>query len=191
MIIVTLDENNEIVLTPHAMAINEFRKLYEHIPIDLLPSAFGIIYYMYSYDSRFRRTISDHKERLREVKKFVHKGNDVPISRYMKEAMQVFKSLYDETSMSAYFVLFDNLQKLKEYARSMLLRLPPEWSADAETYKDEIASAILVDYKEFASINEQIPKTETLLKEFELKLKDEVLANIAAYGGGDIGYYET
>jgi hypothetical protein len=191
MIIVTLDENNEIVLTPHALAIAEFRKLYERTPADQLPSAFGIIYYMYSYDSKFRRTISDHRERLREVKKFVHKGNDIAISRYMKEAMQVFESLYDETSMSAYFVLFDNLQKLKEYARSMLLRLPVDWTKDADLYKDEIDSAILVDYKEFSSINEQIPKTEALLKEFELKLKDEVLANIAAFGGGDIGYYET
>jgi len=185
--IITLDENNEIILTEQAMMIEKFRKLYERTAPDMVPSVFGVIYFMYSFDSKFRRLIDDKKERYKAVKNFIYKGNDIKIDRYFREASELFEEIYSESSMDAYFVLLENLNKLKEYARAMVLRYPPEILGDKEAMQEYN----VVDYKEFSSINEQIPKTEQLLKDFELRLKDEILANISVYGGGDVGFYEN
>ncbi|MCK5789170.1 MAG: hypothetical protein KAH32_09230, partial [Chlamydiia bacterium] len=92
--------------------------------------------------------------------------------------------LYTEESMDVYFVMFDNLTKLKDYAKGMELRMPPDTSEEDANFIN------IVDYKEFTAVNEQLPKAELLLSTFETRLRNEALAQIDVYGGGSLGMYE-
>ena len=166
------------------MLVKAFDKLYSLTDPEMIPAVFGVIYWMFSYDSKFRRNIKDHKERLRAVKSFVPRGGEVSISRDMKNAMDVFADLYTEESMDVYFVMFDNLTKLKDYAKGMELRMPPDTSEEDANFIN------IVDYKEFTAVNEQLPKAELLLSTFETRLRNEALAQIDVYGGGSLGMYE-
>ena len=183
--ILTLDENGEIQLTEKAMLIKTFDKLFNSTKPEMIPAVFGVIYWMFSYDSKFRREIKERKDRLRAVKNFVPRGTDVSITREVKAAMDVFEDLYSDESMDVYFVMFDNLAKLKEYARGMELRMP------ADVSEEDAVLINIVDYKEFAAVTAQLPIAEALLATFETRLRDEALAKVDVYGGGSVGMYEN
>ena len=178
--IITLDEHENVILTEQAMLIDVFYKLYESTTPSMVPAVFGVIYWMYSFDSKERRDIEDERDRIRAVKKKVPNGSSVSITREMRRAMDMFRDLYDEDKLSLYFTMHNNVMKLKSYADNMVLVKPEE--GDTES--------VLVEYKEFTTINELLPKQEKLLADFEETLKGHAAQQLSIYGGGRLGAYE-
>lgn len=186
-----IDENGTIQLTEKALHIGPFRKLYDSVNPELGVAYFAMMYYMYAFDSKFARTIEDESQRLKEVRKFVHLGDQLKVTRTTRKAMDMYKELYDDEAASMYTVMRDNVQKLKNYAKMMTLVNPNAVLEDGEAGL-LIAGVdfVLVDAKEFMLVNNMLPKQEEELTKFEVQLQDTVKNKIDIYGGGQKGAYE-
>jgi hypothetical protein len=190
--IVHLDENNKLKLTEKAMMIGIFKKVYEsEKDPELAIAPFSIMYFMYNFDSKFLHEIPNEDKRLREVKKFVDRGTDVATTRTIRKAMDVYKELYASESTSSYLVIRENVGKLKDYASKMEL-MDPNILQDKE--EDDLLQLgkdyILVDSKEFTSVNTMVIKQQEELDKFEVKLIESAKEKIDIYGGGSLGAYE-
>lgn len=182
--LLTLDESNNVIVTEKFLLIKDFRKLHDKFTkdLDLQTAHFGVMYYMYHFDSRFVWLYRDDKvKRLAEVRKFLHRGKDVKISPDMLKAMRLYELLYNEESVSMYVTMRDNIIKLRTYMKNAVLSLPPE---------DEVSDEILVDSKELIMLTKEIPDQWKRLDKFEKDLLEYTKANLDIYGGGSVGVYE-
>jgi hypothetical protein len=190
--IVVLDENGVLQLTDKAMMISAFRVFYDSFEdSDLAMSYFSFMYYMYAFDSAYLRNIEDESKRIGEVKKFVHRGSELKVSREVRKVMNVYKEIFIEESVSMYLVMRTNVEKLKKYANKMCLFDP---NAGAEEGDSTILvpglDYVLVDSKEFTTVNSMLPKQQEELDKFEVHLLQTVKNKIDIYGGGSLGAYE-
>ena len=184
--IIYLDENSVLQLTAKAMMINAFRKIYDSsADKDLVMSHFAVLHYMYYFESKFLREYEDEEKRLREVKKFVNRGNEVKVSREMRRALDLTKKIYSEDLCDMYVIMRNNVDKLKDYAQKMSLS-----PLDNDGQELEIGKFVLVDSKEFMSVNNMLPKQQEELSKFEVRLQEAAKNNIDIYGGGELGAYE-
>jgi len=181
--LLTLDESNNVVVTEKFLLIKDLRDLYEKHKKnpDILNVHFGILYYMYHFDSRFLWEFRDDEvKRYNAIKAFLYKGRASLKCDVMRRAMRTYKQLYNEESVSLYLTMRDNLAKLKDYMAKTTLIKPDK--SDKES--------ILIDSKEMIMLNKGIPDQWTLLDKFEKDLKEYTKANLDIYGGGSVGVYE-
>lgn len=193
--ILHLDENSKVQLTEEAFLIMALRKLYETIgDHDLAISHFGVLFYMYHYDSTYVREIEDESKRLAEVKKFVHRGNEVKVTRTMRKAMDVYKEIYVDDAAGTYLIMRRNATKLREYADKMVLFTPPIFTDNVLEAEEGVPVVgqdfFLVDSKEFATVTNLLGKQQEEIDKFEVHLRESAKSKIAVYGGGSLGAYE-
>jgi hypothetical protein len=187
--IVHLDENNTLQLTDKAYMIDTFRLLYDSMQDKELALAyFAFMYYMYNFDSKFLRDIEEEQKRMGEVKKFIFRGADIKVSRIVRRAMDTYKEIFEDESVSMYLVMRKNVGKLKEYAGKMVL-FDPNITGDTTILLPGM-DYVLVDTKEFTSVNSLLPKQQEELDKFEAHLLQAVKNKIDIYGGGSLGAYE-
>ncbi len=195
--ILVLDENNELQLTEKAQMIDIFANLYSSYGTDteLAMSAFSVMYFMYNFDSDYLRRYSDERKRLVAVRKFVRRGSDIKITWILRKAMDLYKEIYTEDSGSMYLIMYENVQKLKHYASIMVLISPLiGMKADTDEEKENLPVSgvdyILVESKEFVTINSMLPQQQRELDAFEIKLMQIIKNKIDIFGGGKLGAYE-
>jgi len=188
-----LDENNQLVITEKAYFVREFRELYDYYYKTLSnpergQAAFGVLYYMFNFDSDFLFEYEDEAERLKAVKAFVYKGEEVTNIKVFKRAVERYKSLMDASQTKAYVVMKQNFIKLRDYASRIVLSPVREDVSDPDY--DPLTAPIQVDYKEFSAVNTLLPKQEEELRKFKETLQKHMVNEIDVYGGGDLGAYE-
>ena len=183
--ILTLDESNNVIVTEKFLLIKDFRKIYDKFrkDPDLQVAHFGVMYYMYHFDSRFVwKYRDDEVKRLLEVRRFLHRGKDVKMAPDMVKAMKLYSQLYNEESVSMYVTMRDSIVKLRSYMQAAVLVLPKEENPDDPS--------VLVDSKELVMLNKEIPDQWKRLDKFEKDLLEYAKANLDIYGGGSVGVYE-
>lgn len=193
--IVILNENNVLELTEKAMLIKSFRDLYNYYTVKLKDeeramAAFGVLYYMYYFDSQYLIDYPDEEERLKAVKKFVYKGDQINQTKIYKEAVETYKGLMDEDQTSFYTVMKANTFKIKEYAEDMVLTTGANTGESENNDTDIPVKGVKVSFTEFIKVNSTLPEQEELLRKFREKLQRNFKSEIDIYGGGDIGEYE-
>ncbi len=187
------DENNSLNITEKAFHIKEFRELYKYYYEQLKrpergEAAFGILYWMYHFDSDFIFKYPDEAERLKHVKAFVYKGNEVTDTKVFRAAKERYKSLMAEDQTNAYIVMKKNFIKLREYASRITLAPVMEDTSNPDYNPAE--APILVDYKEFSAVNSLLPKQEEELRKYKEALLKHMSNAMDIYGGGTLGAYE-
>lgn len=187
-----LDENNKLQLTEKALMIDAFAKVYRKFPDKELAMAhFSVMYFMYNFDSIFLRDYEVEKERIAAVKKFIDRGSEVAIDRTMRKALDVYREIYFDDTTSMYLVMRRNVDKLKDYADKMVLISPlATIDPDSEFVPLPGIDFILVESKEFTTINSILPKQQEELVKFETRLVSNTKTKIDIYGGGTKGAYE-
>lgn len=195
--IIRLNENNVLELTEKAFFIQDFRALYNYYTQklkneDRAMAAFSVIYYMYYFDSRFLLLYEDEEERLKEVKKFVYKGDEITDIKVFRTASETYKSLMDEDQSALYVVMKKNVYKLKDFAENMSLVKVDNTATEEGDAPDTLVDikGVYVTYKDFAAINSSLPQQEDALRKFKEKLQRHFKSEVDVYGGGDLGAYE-
>ena len=192
--IIYLDENSNPTLTDKAFMIKPFRVLFDEFrDKEVAMAHFALMYYMYNFDSKFLREYDTEKARMGAVKKFIYKGSEVTQCKKLRTAMEAYKDIYADETAEMYLVMRRNVDKLKDYADKMVLIDPS--ASMAEDLKPEFlpmsgVDFILVDSKEFTTINMMLPKQQEELTKFETKLVENSKAKIDIYGGGTKGAFE-
>lgn len=188
--ILVLDENGTLQLTEKAYMISAFRIFYDSFEDkDLAMAYFSFMYYMYGFDSFYLRHFTEEQKRIAEVKKFVHRGSEIKVSRPVRKVMDVYKELFTEEASAMYLVMRENLEKLKKYAAKMVL-FDPNIDDEAQGILLAGKDYVLVESKEFAQVNSLLPKQQEELDKFEVHLLQSVKNKIDVYGGGSLGAYE-
>lgn len=184
-----LDEHNNVVVTEKFLMVEILHKLHakhKRTP-EIAAAHFATLYYMYHFDSRFLWLHRDDEvKRLSEVRKFITNGKLVKICNTMQRAMKMYKTLYNEESVSLYLVMRDNLGKMKDYMGAAQLMAPTNVDPDAA----EAANLLIIDSKEMREMNKAIPDQWKLLDGFEKELLEHTKSAIDIYGGGNLGAYE-
>jgi len=191
--LIRLDENHKIIITEKAYFVKEFRDLYNYYYTKLKKpdrgiAAFGIMYFMYNFDSDFLADYEDEDERFEHVRKFVYFGEEVTRIKLFEAAVSRYKSLVENSQTYAYVVMKNNFKKLREYAKRITLVDPRADTSDPDY--DPNTVDLFVDYKEFAAINTLLPKQEEELRRFKETLQKHITNEMDLYGGGSLGAYE-
>jgi len=194
--IIRLNENNALELTEKAFIIKDFRDLYNYYTAKLnneerAMAAFAVIYYMHYFDSRFLLEFKDLKERFKQVKAFVYKGDEINRIKIFDKAEKTYIKLMDEEQTGLYVVMKANVTKLKEYAADMTLIkvTTPNAEGDSEDTITEVQGNY-VSYKDFTAINSSLPQQEEDLRKFKDRLQKHFVSEVDVYGGGSLGVYE-
>lgn len=185
--LLTLDDNNNVVPTEQFLVIGALRKLYDKYNEDheLAIAYLSCLFYMYHFDSHLLwENRDDEVARLVAVRKFIHRGKDVKICKVMGSAMKVYKSLYNKESVSMYLTMRDNIKKLREYMDVGVLIVPEDYVAG------EGPAPVVIDSKELVLLNKNIPEQWKILDTFERDLQAYTKSKVDIYGGGQLGAYE-
>lgn len=191
-----LDDSNNIRLTDKALSIRVFRSLYDYYTIKLNSeeraiAAFGVLYFMYYFDSKFLLEYEDEELRLQHVREYVHLGSEINDTKVFKEARDLYKELSNTVQVQTYLTMKKNISKLILYAQSMILHRPSVnadiMEGDEEPIQDD---TVLVDHKEFSAVNSSLPKQQEDLKKYKTTLILDMQEQIDVYGGGELGAYE-
>ena len=196
--IVTLNIDNKLELTDKAMQILDFRELYNYYAVKLnneerAMAAFGVLYYMYYFDSRFLDLHEDETDRLKAVKEFVYKGSEITKIKVFAKAAETYKKLMDEEQTMNYVVMKANVKKLRDFAKAMVLMKDEEQQTQEEKENDVPAkksTGIKVRLKEFLETNSALPKQEEDLTKFKERLLKHFDSQVDIFGGGSTGAYE-
>jgi hypothetical protein len=87
--------------------------------------------------------------------------------------MDKYQEMFDQQQTSSYLTMKSNFFKLRDYAQRMVLTAPPE--------TDDVTDGptpVLVDYKEFTSINSLLSKQQQELDDFFSRLQHTVISNM-------------
>lgn len=191
--IVVLNEDNRLELTDKAMMVKDFRELYNYYAGKLdnhnrAMAAFGVLYYMYYFDSHFLLDYPDESDRLKAVKAFVYLGGDISSTKVFKKACITYQDLMDQEQSANYVVMKRNVRKLREFAQAMVL-IKEDEPADGED-RESVSTTVKVRLKEFLETNSALPKQEEELRKFKERLQKHFNSQVDIYGGGTIGAYE-
>lgn len=196
--IVRLNEDNRLELSEKAMMVRDFRGLYKYYTDKLndeerAMAAFGILYYMYFFDSQFLLDYPDDMDaRLAAVKQFVYKGDKINTdTKVFRKAAETYCGMMDQEQSEAYVIMKGNFNKLKQYAKAMVL-VQEDSPTEGEAREDvaPISQGIRVTFKEFTSVNASLPDQEKALNDFKSRLLQHFKSEIDIYGGGEMGAYE-
>ena len=182
-----LNDHNEVIITEKFLLIKDLKTIYNKYSSDhdARTAHLAVLYYMYHFDSRFLWLYRDDEtKRLAEVRKFIADGKKVTICNTMRRAMRAYKALYDEEQVSIYCTMRDNMKKLRDYADSSVLILPPDYDPDIH------GTLNVIEAKELMAINKAIPEQWKLMDAFETELKEYTKSQVDIYGGGSLGAYE-
>lgn len=193
--IVVLDENNKLILTEKALFIKDFRDLYNYYNKSLgghdkAMAAFGIMYYMFFFDSPYLLDYPDEEERFKEVQKFVYKGEEISKIKLLEKAFETYKNLMDLEQVSLYLVMRNNVTKVKVYAENMVLGKKNTGGKKGEEDQIRDTTDIPVTFGEFQKVNSSLPNLEEELRLFKDRLMKFMKSSIDIYGGGEQGAYE-
>lgn len=184
--LLTLDEENNVVITEKFLVIKDLRKLADKYKNneDAKIAHFTCLFYMYHFDSHILwENRDDESARLVAVRKFIHNGNLVKICNTMLRAMKTYKTLYNKEAVSMYLTMRDSIKKLLDYTQQGILVLPKD-------LKEDDPRPILMEAKELLLLNKSIPDQWKLLDTFERELQEYTKSQVDIYGGGDLNAYE-
>ena len=197
--IVRLNDENKLELTEKAFIVRPFREMYNYYVgkldnDDRAMAAFGVLYYMYYFDSQFLIKYPDEEERFKEVKKYVYRGEEISRIKVFEKAEEAYKELMDQEQTALYLVMKKNVDKLKDFAERMVLVKPQvklEEDEDGNLVpKEDEEGHILVKLTDFMTTNSSLPKQEEELRAFRERLQQHFKNKMDVYGGGDLGAYE-
>jgi len=197
--VVRLNEDNRLELTEKAFLVKPFRDMYNYYVgkldnDDRAMAAFGVLYYMHYFDSPFLLNYPDEDERFKEVKKYVYRGEEITRIKVFAKAEEAYKEMMDQEQTALYVVMKENVNKLKDFAKRMVLVKPEvEIEEDEEgnpIIRESSNNAIYVKLSDFMTTNSALPKQEEELRHFRERLQQHFKQEMDVYGGGDIGAYE-
>jgi hypothetical protein len=194
MILVLTDEN-KVEITNKALEIKDFKVLWKYYNErqeghDKAVAAFSILYWMYFFDSHFLQDYEDVDERYKAVQQFVYMGEEIDKIGIMEKAMGTYQELMDREQVAMYVVMKNNIDKIKDYAKHMVLGKPSRGKkADPkDTVPDTLEN--VVTFAEFQSVNNSLPEHEERLRKFKERLLLHMKSEVDIYGGGEKGAYE-